>query len=94
MDVLRRELKEGDYFLLTAMHIATREFDPWVFTTFWWTDKPNAGPLTSDMPAEVSGVWRNFVQDVSYNINDPKTSDGKAPVAYSPWLELFQEGGT
>ena len=93
MDVLNRELKEGDYLLLTAMHIATREFDPWVFTTFWWTDKPNVGPLASDMPNEIVGVWRNFVMDVSYNINDPKTSDGKAPIAYSPWLELFQLGG-
>lgn len=93
-DVLGRELRAGDFMLMTAMHIATREFEPWVFTTFWWTDKPNVGSLASDMPSRVTGVWRNFVMDVSYNINNPKTADGKSPVAYSPWLELFQLGGT
>jgi hypothetical protein len=92
--VLGRPLQEGDYLVLTAMHIATREFDPWVFVTFWWTDAPNSGPLASDMPSEVKGVFRNFVMDVSYNINAPKGADGNAPVAYSPWLELFQLGGT
>jgi hypothetical protein len=94
MDVLGRPLKEGDYLLMTAMHIATREFDPWVFTTFWWTDRPNQGPLADDMPNEVVGVWGNYVMDVSYNINNPKTSQGAAPISYNPWLELFQLGGT
>lgn len=92
--VLGRPLQEGDYMLLTAMHIATREFEPWVFLTYWWTDKPTVGPLASDIPKTVTGPWRNFVMDVSYNINAPKTPDGKAPVSYSPWLELFQAGGT
>jgi hypothetical protein len=94
LDVLGRELRAGDFMLLTAMHIATREFEPWVFTTFWWTDKPNVGPLAVDMPNLVTGVWRNFVMDVSYNINNPKTPNNNSPVAYSPWLELFQLGGT
>lgn len=92
-EILGRKLKKGDFLVLTAMHIATREFEPWVFLTYWWTDKPNVGPLASDMPASLTGVWRNFVMDVSYNINNPKTSEGKAPIAYSPWLELFQLGG-
>jgi len=90
---LGRALQENDLMVMTAMHIATREFEPWVFTTFWWTDKPGVGPLASDMPSSVTGVYRNFVMDVSYNINNPKTPDGNAPVAYSPWLELFQLGG-
>ena len=92
--VLGRPLQQGDYLVMTAMHIATREFDPWVFVTFWWTDTPNEGSLASDMPAEVKGVFRNYVMDISYNINAPKGSNGKAPVAYNPWLELFQLGGT
>jgi hypothetical protein len=92
--VLGRPLQEGDYLALTAMHIATREFEPWVFTTYWWHDKPDDGPLAKDRPASISGVWRNYIMDVSYNINNPKTETGAAPVAYNPWLELFQAGGT
>ena len=92
--VLGRPLKEGDFLLMTAMHIATREFDPWVFLTYWWTDKPNIGPLASDMPSDVKDPFRNYLMDVSYNINAPEGADGKAPISYNPWLELFQLGGT
>lgn len=93
-DVLGRPLQEGDYLVMTALHIATREFDPWVFTTFWWTDQPGANnPLSADMPSEVQGVFRNYQMDVSFNINQPK-QNGAAPIAYNPWLELFQKGGT
>jgi hypothetical protein len=92
--VLGRPLQEGDYLLLTAIHIATREYDPWVFTTYWWHDSPDDGQFAADRPASVSGVWRNYVMDVSYNINQPKSLNGTAPIAYSPWLELFQLGGT
>lgn len=93
-DVLGRPLQAGDYIVMTALHIATREFDPWVFTTFWWSDDVAGNPLGVDMPSQVKGVFRNYVMDVSYNINAPKMPDGKAPVAYNPWLELFQLGGT
>lgn len=93
--VLGRPLQAGDYILMTALHIATREFPPWVFTTFWWSDNAAANPLGKDMPPTgIKGAFRNYIMDFSYNINDPKTADGKAPVAYNPWLELFQFGGT
>lgn len=92
--VLGRPLQAGDFIVMTALHIATREFPPWVFTTFWWSDNPNASPLGKDMPAAVKGVFRNYIMDVSYNINGPKGPDGKAPISYNPWLELFQLGGT
>jgi hypothetical protein len=93
VSALGRPLQADDYLVMTAMHIATREFDPWVFVTFWWTDQPNVGSLASDMPPEVKGAFRNYVMDVSYNINAPKTTDGKAPIAFNPWLELFQLSG-
>ncbi|WP_429933073.1 hypothetical protein [Agrobacterium vitis] len=94
MQVLGRPLKGGDFIAMTALHIATREFEPWVFTTFWWSDAPSQNPLGADMPKEVHAAFRNYIMDVSYNINGPKTPDGKAPVSYNPWLELFQIGGT
>lgn len=92
--VLGRPLQAGDYLVMTALHIATREFAPWVFTTFWWSDDPLANTLGVDMAPEVKGVFRNYIMDVSYNINSPKTADNKAPIAFNPWLELFQRGGT
>jgi hypothetical protein len=79
---------------MTAMHIATREFDPWVFTTFWWSDQPRASPLGADISKDIETPFDNYIMDVSYNINIPKTSDGKAPAAFNPWIELSQLGGT
>lgn len=92
--VLGRPLEAGDFIVMTALHIATREFPPWVFTTFWWSDDASASRLGKDMPTEVQGSFRNYIMDVSYNINGPKGPDGKAPISYNPWLELFQRGGT
>jgi hypothetical protein len=92
--VLGRPLQAGDFIVMTALHIATREFPPWVFTTFWWSDNASASSLGKDMPASVKGAFRNYIMDVSYNINNPKGPGGKAPVSYNPWLELFQRGGT
>jgi len=92
--VLGRPLQAGDFIVMTALHIATREFPPWVFTTFWWSDNPTANPLGKDMISAVKGVFRNYIMDVSYNINDPKGPNGKPPISYNPWLEFFQLGGT
>lgn len=48
----------GDYVVLVGFHAATRELPNWVWTTFWWHDRPNDGPYAADRPSSVRGVWR------------------------------------
>jgi hypothetical protein len=93
LEILGRNLQAGDYVVLTALHIATNEFDPWVFTTFWWHDDPNLRPYADQRTPDVQGVWRNYLMDCSYNINRPREPNGDINAAYNPWLELFDRGG-
>ena len=40
-----RALAVGDYAVLAAIHVTTKEIDDWVWATFWWHDRPNDGPF-------------------------------------------------
>lgn len=91
---LGRDLKVGDHVVMVALHINTNEFQPWVFTSFWWHDEPGKGEFASGRPTAVTGPWRNYLMGVSYNINLPREANGAADIVQNPYLELFQEGGT
>jgi hypothetical protein len=91
---LGRPLQAGDYAVFLGTHVTTKEIDDWVWATFWWHDRPDAGQFATDRPADVSGVWRNYLMSVSYDLNLPRESDGTAHVAFNPWLEgRFRNGG-
>ena len=92
--VLGRALQGGDYIVMVAMHINTVEFSPWVFTSFWWHDKPNESEWAEFRTNDVKGKWANYLMGVSYNINTPREPNGNADIIYNPYLELFQAGGT
>ena len=92
--VLGRSLRGGDLLLLTGLHVNTREFSPWVFTTFWWHDRPDDGPKAGARPAEVRGVWRNYLMDSAFNITTPCEADGSAHIAFNPYIELYAPGGS
>lgn len=80
---------EGDFMALTAMHYTTKEIPNWVWATFWWHDKPESGPYTKDRPDStlLKGLWRNYLMDVSYDMDRPKESDNTPDAVFNPWLE-------
>lgn len=83
------EEQGGDFMVLVAMHYTTKEIPNWVWATFWWHDKPNDGPYSKNRPADtlVKGLWRHFLMDVSYDMNEPKESDQTPNAVFNPWLE-------
>jgi hypothetical protein len=90
-----RDLQEGDYVVLVATHLTTKEIDDWVWATLWWHDRPDAGPFAADRPANVTGVWRNFLMSASYDLNLPREADGQPHITFNPWLEAgFPDGGS
>jgi hypothetical protein len=92
---LGRGLQEGDYVVLAATHLTTKEIDDWVWATLWWHDRPDAGPFAADRPAKVTGIWRNFLMSASYDLNLPREADGKPHITFNPWLEAgFPDGGS
>jgi hypothetical protein len=89
-----RPLAVGDYAVLVATHLTTKEIDDWVWATFWWHDKPTEGPFALDRVGSIYGIWRNFLMSVSYDLNLPSDKDGGPHVAFNPWLEArFEDRG-
>jgi hypothetical protein len=54
----------GNYAILVAMHVTSREITRWTWQTYWWTPNPDAPPLpsskaiASDRPAQLKGSPR------------------------------------
>jgi hypothetical protein len=71
-----RPLAVGDYAVLVAIHLTTKEIDDWVWATFWWHDKPSEGQFSADRVGSISGVWRNYLMSDTYDLNLPSGSDG------------------
>jgi hypothetical protein len=94
IDVLGRQLQEGDFIVFSGTHLTTKEIDDWVWATFWWHDRPDDGPFAADRTDNVKGVWRNYLMSASYDLNLPRESDGQPHIAFNPWLEAgFPDGG-
>lgn len=82
----------GDFAVLAAMHVTTKEIVNWTWQTFWWTgtkNPPKSFPgSTEGMTANVQGPWRNYATCVAYSMvvpyNDP---NGKPVVCFNPFLE-------
>ncbi|SDO64892.1 hypothetical protein [Afipia sp. GAS231] len=93
-------LAAGDYQVLVAMHVTTKEIANWTWATFYWEngqDPPNASPGSlSDMPDanHVKGPYRNYAMCVSDAAVTPSTDrSGKPIVCFNPYLETAQADG-
>jgi hypothetical protein len=88
-----RPLQEGDFVVFAGTHLTTKEIDDWVWGTFWWHDRPDAGPFAADRTDNVKGVWRNYLMSASYDLNLPLEPDGKPHITFNPWLEAGFKNG-
>ena len=84
---LGREIKKGDYLILVAANLATKELDEWVWATFWWHDKADQGPFAQDRPAALKLEWRNYLMQVAFDSDKPAAFDGGPHICFNPWLE-------
>lgn len=86
-------IEEGDYAVLTSMHIATREVEDWTWQTFWW--QPIGGESLADngVPAALRALFesdpgykplKHFRAGVGYSY---ATRRGEAVIASNPYLE-------
>lgn len=80
----------GDYGVLAAMHVNTKEIINWTWQTFWWQpggDPPNNFPGSKQgMTANVQGPWRNYASCSAYIQTQGKAST-KMVVCFNPFLE-------
>ena len=77
----------GDYLVLLAMHVTTKELDDWTFQTFWWTLDPAAAPFGDGRPASVRAPFDNYSMCTAYSTVSPRGPDGALPICFNPYLE-------
>jgi hypothetical protein len=93
-------LASGDYQILLAMHITTKEIANWTWQTFWWQNgqsPPGNIPGSVDGmlgPDRIKGPWRSYAMCISDSIVFPPTDPkGNPVVCYNPFLETAQADG-
>jgi hypothetical protein len=92
--VLGRPLAAGDMLVLIAANIATKELRDWVWATWWWHDRADAGPSAADRPRNLVGRWRNYLLQVAFDDVAPVAADQGAHICFDPWMEgRFPDGG-
>jgi len=91
---LGRLIEAGDYLVLVAANLATKEIQDWVWATYWWTDRPTQEPFGQGRPAALRLPWRNYLMQVAFDAAKPLEEDGGAHICFNPWLEgRFPDGG-
>lgn len=87
----KRPFQAGDYLVLIAMHIITKEQHYWTFQSVWWHDQPDKGPYATQRPnippEKAPGPWRHYLLTSTYGITQLKNPK-KLPITYNPYVEL------
>lgn len=93
------EAVAGDYAILVAMHVSSRELARWTWQTFWWTPtpddphEPSSSVLAAARPPQLRGAARHYAMALSYTMLSPNEpyvgGDHAAPVVYvyNPYIE-------
>jgi hypothetical protein len=87
-----RSFQSGDYLVMVAMHIITKEQPAWTFQSVYWSDRPNEGANSANRPPirSADGPWRNYLMASTYGIPEPSCC-GRPPVwgvHFNPYIEL------
>lgn len=99
-----RAFQPGDYLVLIAMHIMTKEQPDWTFQSLWYSpdaDKPDKCRYCSSRPTNLSDkTFQHYLLTTTYgttqgkghqNYYAPPNTQPNAdiwPVAYNPYIEL------
>lgn len=84
-----RRFQQGDWLVLVAMHIMTKEQPNWTFQSTYWSDRPDEGQEAKDKPPipNAQGPWRNYKMASTYGVA-ASTRPPVWGVAFNPYIEL------
>lgn len=82
----RKDIAEGDYALLVALHIASKETGNWTWQTFWWSlDKP---AVPARVRERVKPPFDHYVGAAGYSFTADDSISGALNVTcFNPYLE-------
>jgi hypothetical protein len=84
--------KAGDFAILVAMHMTTKEDENWTWQTFWWNygqPFPYGGP-----PPNIPAPFNNYAMCTAYSMttNPVNSLQGQNGLCYNPYLETGLTG--
>jgi hypothetical protein len=84
--------------VLTGVHIITAELKNWVWTTYWWTNRPDDDTqFGADRPElfKHRGQWSFYSMNTALSVDTPTDpGDGLARICFNPYLEGPEANGT
>ncbi|MBH8560206.1 hypothetical protein [Hymenobacter negativus] len=92
-------VNKGDYAILVAMHITTKEIKRWTWQTMWWAPNsanaplPSSSAIAAHRPAQLTGAPRHYAMSIAYQMLAPVQpyaggkSVGQSIYAFNPYLE-------
>lgn len=91
---LGRQIRAGDYLILVAGNLTTKEISDWEWAAFWWHDSPEVGAFAAERPDMLKREWRNYLMQVAFDSEKPAAADGGPHICFNPWLEArFPDAG-
>jgi hypothetical protein len=75
----------GDFALLVAMHLASREIDNWTWQTFWWSLTPTTIPQV--ITRRILPPFNHYQVAVGYSFTNDNTESALPTLCYDPYLE-------
>jgi hypothetical protein len=77
----------GDFAILVAMHVASREVPSWTWQTFWWTIDTPAIPKPID--ARIQAPFNHYQTAVAYSFTQDglNTPSSLPTLCFNPYLE-------
>jgi hypothetical protein len=75
----------GDFALLVAMHVASREIDNWTWQTFWWSLTPTTIPQS--IAPRIKPPFSHYQVAVGYSFTNDNTESALPTLCYDPYLE-------
>jgi hypothetical protein len=86
-------IQPGNYVVLVAMHVTTKEIPDWVWATFWWDNHGRSDPFAAGRPNSVLPRWRHFLMDTTLSGMTPTEVDGGPKISFNPYLETAISNG-
>ncbi|WPV69212.1 hypothetical protein [Chitinophaga sp. LS1] len=87
-------VKAGNYALLVAMHVTSKETINWTWQTFWWSPDTKNPVFGADRPATISKPWNNYNMRTAYYMVAPAEAitNGEPNIQFNPYLETNLSG--
>lgn len=95
-----REIKKGDFLILRAMHVTTREIKRWTWQTFWWSPnpespfEPSSNVIANLQPDQLDSAAKHYAMAIAYSMVKPvqpyyggSGKNANSLYAYNPYLE-------